>query len=128
MEKEIPFDTDDILEKMNYLEKVNYLRNENVMDKAKSMIDYANRLFDDFRQMMNAKEDINSLFEPYFMKFLSMDITQIEQSEEPDVTERLSDVHSSEKNRKKKQRMSRLHLLELVLQKPEKWDMECRHL
>lgn len=74
------FDTDDILEKMNYLEKVNNLRNENVMDKAKSMIDYANRLFDDFRQMMNAKEDINSLFEPYFMKFLSMDITQIEQS------------------------------------------------
>lgn len=49
------FDTDDILEKMNYLEKVNNLRNENVMDKAKSMIDYANRLFDDFRQMMNAK-------------------------------------------------------------------------
>ena len=96
------FDTDDILEKMNYLEKVNHLRNENVMDKAKSMIDYANRLFDDFRQMMNAKEDINSLFEPYFMKFLSMDITQIEQSEEPDVTERLSDVHSSEKIQEEK--------------------------
>lgn len=96
------FDTDDILEKMNYLEKVNNLRNENVMDKAKSMIDYANRLFDDFRQMMNAKEDINSLFEPYFMKFLSMDITQIEQSEEPDVTERLSDVHSSEKIQEEK--------------------------
>ena len=96
------FDTDDILEKMNYLEKVNNLRNENVMDKAKSMIDYANRLFDDFRQMMNAKEDINSLFEPYFMKFLSMDITQIEQSEEPDVTERLSDVHSSEKIKEEK--------------------------
>ena len=96
------FDTDDILEKMNYLEKVNHLRNENVMDKAKSMIDYANRLFDDFRQMMNAKEDINSLFEPYFMKFLSMDITQIEQSEEPDVTERLGDVHSSEKIQEEK--------------------------
>ena len=31
-----------------------------------------------------------------------MDITQIEQSEEPDVTERLSDVHSSEKIQEEK--------------------------
>lgn len=95
------FDTDDILEKMDYLEKVNNLKNGSVMDKAKSIMDHANRFFDTFRQMMNAKEDIQSLFEPYFVKYLSMDITQIEQSEAPDIFE-LSKVHSSEKLQEEK--------------------------
>ena len=95
------FDTDDILEKMDYLEKINNLKNGSVMDKAKSIMDHANRFFDTFRQMMNAKEDIQSLFEPYFVKYLSMDITQIEQSEAPDIFE-LSKVHSSEKLQEEK--------------------------
>ena len=91
------FDTDDILEKANYLEKLHRFANDNLMEKTQSMIECANRLFHDFHQLMNAKADINSLFEPYFMRFLSMDIVQREQSEEPEVSEKLSEVHASEK-------------------------------
>ncbi len=91
------FDTDDILEKSNYFEKLHSFARGDVMDRAQSMIEHADRLFQDFRQLMNAKDDINTLFEPYYMRFSSMEITYIEQAEGPEALEKLGDAHSSEK-------------------------------
>lgn len=96
------FDTDDLLEKMNYLEKLNDFRTDGVLDRAKSVMDYANRLFNDFHQMMNARDDIQSLFEPYFMKFVSTEITQIDQSDVPEISDSMLEVHSSEKLQEEK--------------------------
>ena len=91
------FDADDILEKTNYFEKLHSFAQGNVMDRAQSMIEHAERLFQDFRQLMNAKDDINTLFEPYYVRFSSMEITYIEQADGPKALEKLGDAHSSEK-------------------------------
>lgn len=91
------FASDDIMEKKNYLGQLRGFGNDDFCAKTKSMIDCANRLFDEMYRIMNLKNDINSFFEPFRLQFLTMNIEEMEEYHMPDVADNISEVLSSEK-------------------------------
>lgn len=89
--------SEDLLEKKNYLEQLRSFGNDDFCEKTQSMIDCANRLFDEMHRIMNLRNDINSFFEPFRLQFLTMDIEEMEEYHMPDAADNISEVLSSEK-------------------------------
>ena len=87
------FQTDDILEKENYLDKLQGFTEDSFFAKAKSMLDNANKLIESFEHIMSMKNDVNSLFESFFTKYL---VEEVSEEDYPDVAGKVSEELSSE--------------------------------
>lgn len=87
------FATDDILEKGNYLEKLQGFSMDSVFEKTEQMMECANKLVETLYQLSNIQSSIDSIFEPFMVKYLVEDVDIIDY---PDIAGKISEDLSSE--------------------------------